>query len=149
MVRICANQTTGLYKLYIQPVGLLHRKIRNSYTPFSYRWLTRLTDDWLKLFFDLTKAFSAVPYTVLTIKHNLLALTSRVARDLTGRKQKVVVNSTGYDFTPAISGVPQGSVLGLLLFQVVLGYLVSGFLGQSQEVPHKGKILSIPWFLGY
>jgi len=26
MVKICANQTTGLYKLHIQPVGLLPGK---------------------------------------------------------------------------------------------------------------------------
>ena len=56
--------------------GASARKIHNSCTPFSYRRLTRLTDDWLKLFFNLTKAFNAVPYMVLTIKHNLLALTS-------------------------------------------------------------------------
>jgi len=86
-------------------------------------------DDWLKsfetgadilelFFFDLTKAFDTVPHKAPLEKLTSIGLNKYlikcVASYLTGRKQQVVVNRSCSNFSPIISGVPQGSVLGPL-----------------------------------
>ncbi len=45
---------------------------------------------------------------------------------LTNRKQRVVINGTAYDCTPITSDVPQGSVLGSVLFIMYINYIDVG-----------------------
>jgi len=85
--------------------------------------LLSATDDGLKsletgadigaVFFDLTKAFDTVPNRALLEKLTSIGLNKYlikwVASYLTGQKQ-VVVNGSCSNFSPIISGVPQGSV---------------------------------------
>ena len=72
------------------------------------------------VFFDLQKAFDSVPHRPLLDKLRLFDLDPYILRwicsYLMDRKQYVVLNGERSPACNAISGVPQGSVLGPLLF---------------------------------
>ena len=96
--------------------------------------LLSATHDWFQalesgqevcsIFFDLKKVFDSVPHRPLLDKlarygldaHTLSWITSY----LTNRKQHVVVGGETSLDAPVLSGVPQGSVLGPLLFLVYM-----------------------------
>ena len=73
---------------------------------------------------DLSKAFDCVPHDLLTAKleayginENLLAYLHSY---LSNRKQCVGINNVTSDFETIISGVPQGSIVGPILFKFFL-----------------------------
>ena len=76
------------------------------------------------IFFDLRKAFDSVPHQPLVDKSANIGLDayalSWITSHLTNRKQHVVVGGESSLDTPVLSGVPQGSVPGLLLFLVYI-----------------------------
>ena len=71
-------------------------------------------------FIDFTAAFDSVPLNLLLHKLSHIGIRGSLLRFisslLTGRTQKVILNSTFSSSFSAPSGVPQGSVLGPLLF---------------------------------
>ena len=92
--------------------------------------LLECSNDWTKLYdrksptdivyLDFAKAFDSVPHKRLILKLKLAGIRGKVLRwiegFLSGRRQRVVLRNGSSHWRQFSNGVPQGSILGPLLF---------------------------------
>ena len=76
---------------------------------------------------DLSKAFDCIPYDVLIAKLHAYGLSfdtvTRLNWYLKDRKQNVRINKIFSPFQNILSGIPQGSILGPILYNTFLNDL--------------------------
>ena len=76
---------------------------------------------------DFQKAFDKVPHQRLLLKLKAHGIGNDVInwieKWLTHRKQRVIVDGAGSNWKSVLSGVPQGSVLGHILFLIYSVYI--------------------------
>ena len=98
------------------------------------------------IYLDFQKAFDKVPHQRLLIKlksHGVAGKLLKWLEDwLSERKQRVVINGKASNWRDVLSGVPQGSVLGPILFIIYVNDIDDGLTCKISKFADDTKITS-------
>ena len=96
-------------------------------------------------FLDLQKAFDKVPHNKLLLKVHNIGIRGKLLGWITdwlkGRKQRVVLEGDKSDWIEVCSGVPQGSVLGPILFIIYINDIDDKIMNKIWKFADDTKIL--------
>ena len=99
------------------------------------------------VFLDFSKAFDSVPHERLLLKLHSYGirdpLLSWVRSFLTNRQQRVVVRGSYSSWTPVLSGVPQGTVLGPVLFIIYINDITRNLTSQCKLFADDMKVYKV------
>ena len=98
------------------------------------------------IYLDFQKAFDKVPHQRLILKlksHGMgNSIINWIEQWLTNRRQRVVVDGEVSSWKSVLSGVPQGSVLGPILFLVYINDLEEGVTGNILKFADDTKLFT-------
>ena len=96
------------------------------------------------IYLDFKKAFDKVPHKRLLLKLHAYGIRGDIFRWvknwLLNRKQRVVINGAATAWLDVVSGVPQGSVLGPLLFIIYINDLDSDLINKMLKFADDAKL---------
>ena len=96
------------------------------------------------IYLDFKRAFDKVDFGILLHKIKQMGITGKIGRwihnFLTMRNQQVLIRGKKSQMYPLISGVPQGSVLGPLLFLIFISDLAEGVEAETLVYVDDSKV---------
>lgn len=96
------------------------------------------------VYLDFQKAFDKVPHRRLMVKVRALGIVGKVAdwieAWLSNRRQRVVSGGTPSEWSEVTSGVPQGSVLGPLLFLIYINDIDTRIISKMSKFADDTKL---------